>query len=190
MEKKSKIVFLLLTAVLIVLVGSFGVFYSGSTIVSDSFREKPQIQVKILEAQYSLTKKHKVLENLCSVLQTVGGDESKEYYEKFVSYSEIYLSESDDFDRILYSQYIIALSRLSRTERVKEESRKFLNKCVSDDDFECLYHALFVIKQQGSQEEKDYVKSLAREILDGSYLKSDIEEKYNELKSKYMLLAE
>ena len=38
--------------------------------------------------------------------------------------------------------------------------------------------------------DKVYVKTFAKEIIDGSYLNANSEEKYKELESKYMNLAE
>lgn len=191
MKKEIKIILILLSAVLAVATVAIGIFCSGSTLFSDIFGKSPEMQVEILEAQYKITEKPKVLKNLCDALFFVGNeDESREHYEKVAYYCELYLKGSNAVDRSAYSQYLIALSRISETEKLKTEAENFLNKCNSDDDFQVLYHALFVIKQQGTSEEQTYVKQLAKKISDGSYLKSNSKMKYDELVNKYTLLAE
>ncbi len=191
MKKANKKLLAVCGVLLLIIAIICGIFCSGSSLFSDIFESRPEFQSKILEAQYKITKKDSVLKNLCGSLQMVGNEnESDEYYEKLVLYSEIYLKNDDVFDSSLYGQYLIALSKLSEHEKLKVESKNFLNKCVSENDFKILYFSLSVIKEQGSQQDKDYVKEFAKEILYGPHLSAESEEEYIDLKSDYTSLAE
>ncbi len=191
MKKTNKKIIAICSIIFLMFIAIFGVFCSGSTIFSDMFKNQPETQSKILEVQYKITKKDKVLERLCSSLQMVSNEnQSDEHLEKLVLYSELYLKDDDVVDCSLYGQYLMALSKLSKHEKLRVESKNFLYKCVSEEDFNILYLSLYAIKEQGSQQDKDYVKIFSREILDGPYLNANSEEKYNELKKKYTNLAE
>lgn len=191
MKKINKKIIAVCSVIFLIFIVIFGVFCSGSSIFSDAFKNQPETQSEILELQYKITKKDKVLKNLCNSLQMVSnGNQSNEHLEKLVSYSEMYLKNDDVFDCSLYGQYIMALSKLSEHEALKVESKNFLVKCSSEKDFQILYISLLAIKEEGSQKDKDYVKTFAKEIIDGSYLNANSEEKYKELESKYMNLAE
>lgn len=191
MKKINKKMLIVCSIMFLIFIAILGLFCSGNSIFSDMFENQPESQSKILEVQYKITKKDSVLKNLCSSLQMVGNEnESNEYFEKFVFYSEMYLKGNGNFDRNLYGQYLIALSKLSEHEKLEVESKNFLDKCVSEKDFQILYFSLSIIKEQGAQQDKDYVKNFAKEILDGSYLSANSEEEYNELKNKYINLAE
>ena len=117
-------------------------------------------------------------------------NQNNEHLEKFVLYSEIYLKDNDDVSYCsLYCQYLMALSKLSEYDKLKIESKNFLDKYTSESDFKILYVALYGIKEEGSQQDKDYVKNFATEILDGPYLNANSEE-YTELQAMYLELTE
>lgn len=185
------VVFSFTFVIIIALIFSIGMFCSGSSVFSDMYKNQPETQSKILEVQYKITKKDKVLKSLCSSLQMVSNEnQNNEHLEKFVLYSGIYLKDNDNVSYCsLYCQYLMALSKLSEYEKLKIESKNFLDKYTSESDFKILYVALYGIKEEGSQQDKDYVKNFATEILDGSYLNANSEE-YTELQAMYLELTE
>lgn len=180
MKKKTKIIIPLAIILAIILI-AFGVFCSGSTLFSDMFGDNYEVKSQILEAQYKISKKDSVLEQLCSSLQMTVGEENTKYLDDFIYYSEIYLADKDDLDSGLYSQYLLALSQTDAFEKLQTESRNYLNKCKETIDFKLLYSALSAIKNQGNEQEQSFVKDFAKEVLDGSYIKANSEDEFNEL---------
>ena len=64
-----------------------------------------------------------------------------------------------------------------------------MNKCKGAKDLKFLYSALFMIKDQGNEQEQSFVKDFAKEILDHSYIKINSEEEFNELTTLYTELT-
>lgn len=188
MKKKTKIIIPLAIILAITLI-AFGVFCLGSTLFSDIFEDNHEIQARILEVQYKINKKTTVLGHLCSSLQMVVSEENTKYLDEFIYYSEIYLANEDDLDNGLYSQYLLALSQTDSFEKLQKESRNYLNKCKETNDFKILYSSLFMIKDQGNEQEQSFVKDFAKEVLDGSYIKTNSEEEFNELTTLYTELT-
>ncbi len=119
----------------------------------------------------------------------VVSEENTKYLDEFIYYSEIYLANEDDLDNGLYSQYLLALSQTDSFEKLQKESRNYLNKCKETNDFKILYSSLFMIKDQGNEQEQSFVKDFAKEVLDGSYIKTNSEEEFNELTTLYTELT-
>ena len=46
-----------------------------------------------------------------------------------------------------------------------------------------------MIKDQGNEQEQSFVKDFAKEVLDGSYIKTNSEEEFNELTTLYTELT-
>lgn len=191
MKKRTKIIIIVLSAVLAVVAVPLGIFFSGNTLLTDVLVKNPASQVKILEVQYKITKKPIVLKSLCDALYSADEeDDSYEHHEKVAHYFGLYLEGGNDLVLSGFPMYIHSLSIISETEKIKTEIDNYLKKDLSDSDFNRLYFTLLGLKQYGSQEEKEYVKEVANRILDGSYLKSNSKTEYEELVNRYTLLAE
>lgn len=190
-KKGAKIIIIAISALLVAAAVLLGIFLSGSSLFADALGNGSAAQVKVLETQYKITKKPSVLANLCDALAYSGNmDDSKEHYEKTAYYFELYLENGKDFSASDFAVYLTALSRLSATDKLKTEIENYMKSNHSGDDYKTLYVALFAVKQNGSEEEKEYIKEIAKEITDGSYLKSDSKTEYEELVNKYTILAE
>lgn len=191
MKKDAKIILIVISVILAVTAVLLGIFLSGNSLFADILGNGSEEQIKVLELQYKFTKKPAVLKNLCNALNVAGNeDESFEYYEKVAHYFELYVEGGNGFNTSDFGIYLIALSKISETEKLKTEIESFLKKDLSGKDYKTLYFSLSGIKQSGSAEEKEYIKQIAKEILEGSHLKSYSQSEYEDLVNEYMLLAE
>ena len=189
MKKKTKSTYIILIFVLIIVVGALAIIYSGSTVLSDAFSDKPEKQVQVLEVQYKMNHKEKTLLYLCSALQNESLYESKVYSEKLITYGEIYLkSDLGKSDNGFHSQYLVALLNSGLNERFEAECRDWFSAVTNSNELIWLCCTLYSANRFDS--EKQFIKDFAKEILISEKIVSGNKQEYDELVRRYTELAE
>lgn len=180
--KKKKIIGVLVAVVAAIAVICLVYLWSGNSFVAEKLSNNPKAQAAVIEAQYKLSKKEKLLPSLCFALSSIDPQErTKEQTEKMIAYSELLFQNPDEMESSVdthYAQYLSVLLDAQEIAKFQETCPKYYALCEDNNDLMVLAMLLQRAAQSEDADFAAWAKQYAADILADNPFFPDTEENY------------